>query len=297
MYSPVTLEQWRIFNAVVRHGGYAQAGRELNKSHSSLHHALAKMQDLLGIQLLRVEGKAVKLTEEGEVLFRRSTRLLENAEELQRTAVSLSRGWETELTLAVESVFPTGCLFNTLKAFYPLSQGCRLRIRDTVIGATTTAIEKKEVDLAITSSVPQGYLGTSIAEVDMLAVVHRSHCLAQFTDSITERELSGHLQIVISERMPAHSRDKGWLKAEQRWTVDNMGVVLACLQQGIGFSMIPRHQIRNELASGDLVALKIENAVQKKFWLSLVVPQPEGLGPAGQLLRDLLLQYSDCSSQ
>ncbi|MCZ4280900.1 LysR family transcriptional regulator [Kiloniella laminariae] len=294
MASPVTLEQWRVFHAIVRHGGYAQAGRELNKSHSALHHAVAKMQDLLNVQLLQVEGKNVRLTEEGEVLYRRSTRLLENAEELQRTAVSLSQGWETELSLAVESLFPTSCLFNTLKAFYPLSRGCRLRIRDTVIGATTAAIEKQEVDLAITSFVPKGHMGTSVTEVELLIVVHRSHELARTRGEISLRDLEGHLQIVISERMEIHSGDKGWLKAEQRWTVDNMGAALACLYQGMGFCHLPRHQIEKDLASGELVALKIENVSQRKLWLTLVVPQQENLGPAGQLLRDLILKNSGC---
>lgn len=35
-----TLEQWRIFQAVVEYGGYAQAAEKLNKSQSSLNHVL-----------------------------------------------------------------------------------------------------------------------------------------------------------------------------------------------------------------------------------------------------------------
>jgi transcriptional regulator, LysR family len=51
-----TLEQWRIFQAVVEQGGYAQAAEKLNKSQSSLNHAIAKLQQTLGVALLEVRG-------------------------------------------------------------------------------------------------------------------------------------------------------------------------------------------------------------------------------------------------
>ncbi|EDP99496.1 transcriptional regulator, LysR family protein [Shewanella benthica KT99] len=44
-----TLEQWRILQAVVDFGGDAQAAAVLNKSQSSLNHAVAKLQSQLGI--------------------------------------------------------------------------------------------------------------------------------------------------------------------------------------------------------------------------------------------------------
>lgn len=47
-----TFEQWRIFQAVVDCGGYAQAAEALNKSQSSLNHAVAKLQQSLGVALL-----------------------------------------------------------------------------------------------------------------------------------------------------------------------------------------------------------------------------------------------------
>ncbi len=290
MIGPVTLEQWRIFHAVIKFGGYAHAAKELNKSHSSLHHALSKMQDLLGVPLVRTEGKSLVLTSEGEVLLRRSARLLENSEELQMTAKTLSEGWETELSIAVESIFPTSCLFNTLKAFYPQSRGCRLRIKDTVIGATISAIANKEVDLAIASFLPKGHSGTSLIEIEMLTVVHNSHPLAKRKGLVPERDLAGHLQIVISEKMSKETKDRGWLKAEQRWTVDSLSAALSCLHQGMGFCLLPRHEVEGDLASGKLVSLQVENILSRKIWLSLVVSKPESLGPAGKLLRDLFLE-------
>lgn len=61
-----TLEQWRILQAVVDFGGYAQAAEKLNKSQSSLNHAVAKLQHQLGIELLEVKGRKAYLTPQGK---------------------------------------------------------------------------------------------------------------------------------------------------------------------------------------------------------------------------------------
>ena len=73
MYRPkTTLEQWRILQAVVDHGGYAKAADYLNKSQSSLNHAVTKLQNLLDVQLLEVKGRKAFLTPAGELCDGRS---------------------------------------------------------------------------------------------------------------------------------------------------------------------------------------------------------------------------------
>ena len=70
-----TLEQWRIFQAVVEFGGYAQAAERLNKSQSSLNHAVAKLQQTLGVALLEVTATwwaAPNFSSSGPVFWLRS---------------------------------------------------------------------------------------------------------------------------------------------------------------------------------------------------------------------------------
>ena len=53
----VTLEQWRVLQAVVDHGGFAQAAEALHKSQSSISYTVAKLQEQLGFPLLAIEGR------------------------------------------------------------------------------------------------------------------------------------------------------------------------------------------------------------------------------------------------
>lgn len=81
-----TLEQLRMFKAVVDHGGYAQAAEAIFKSQSTISYSVHKLQDQLGVRLLEVEGRRAVLTPNGKVLLQRANQLLEQAEDLGKVA-------------------------------------------------------------------------------------------------------------------------------------------------------------------------------------------------------------------
>ena len=66
-----TLEQWRMFKAVADHGGFMQAAQQVHKSQSSIHHAVNKMEEQLGVNLFEVDGRKTVLTHAGKLLLRR----------------------------------------------------------------------------------------------------------------------------------------------------------------------------------------------------------------------------------
>ena len=47
----ITLEQWRMFRAVVDHGGFNQAAQKIHKSQSSIHNAVSKIEASLNVKL------------------------------------------------------------------------------------------------------------------------------------------------------------------------------------------------------------------------------------------------------
>ena len=101
-----TLEQWRMFKAVVDAGGFNQASLVVHKSQSSVHHAVQKLENAIGVVLFENSGRKVKLSPQGEVMYRRATFLLDEAQKLESIAYSLRSGTETTLRVAVDIIFP-----------------------------------------------------------------------------------------------------------------------------------------------------------------------------------------------
>ena len=55
----VTLEQWRVLQAVVDEGSYARAAEALARSQSSISYAIQRLQEQLGTQVLRLRGRNI----------------------------------------------------------------------------------------------------------------------------------------------------------------------------------------------------------------------------------------------
>lgn len=290
MYRPkTTLEQWRILQAVVDHGGYAHAAEKLNKSQSSLNHAVAKLQNQLGVQLLEVKGRKAFLTDAGHVMLRRSRHLTQNVQDLEELAHSINQHWEPEITLAVDLAYPKALLYPVLKAFYPESRGSRLKIIDTVITGTEEAITNAWADLVIAHMVPKGHLGEALAEVRFVAVAHPSHPLSCIEGRIDPNELSQHLQLVIKDTSQSPSEKQGWLKSEMRWTVSTFDTAIELLLEEMGFCWLPEHTVCDLLNEGKLTKLAIKGTSFRTLISYLVQPKPDGIGPGSQLLTELIL--------
>ncbi|UAL41918.1 LysR family transcriptional regulator [Shewanella inventionis] len=285
-----TLEQWRIVQAVVDFGGYAQAAEQLNKSQSSLNHAVAKLQHQLGINLLEVRGRKAYLTEQGEVLLRRSRHLTQSVEELEQLATNLGQGWEPNLTIAREIVYPIDTLVEALNAFLPQSRGTRVTVLDTVLNGTNELIQNNQVDLAICATPPKGHIAEPLCDAEFELVCHPEHPLAQLDVIEDDKQLAQHLQIVIKDTGGKSTNEIGWLKAEQRWTVSNFHEAKAILAKNIGFCWMPSFIVEHELMNKQLTRLHLRGSSQRKTILNLVIPNRDQQGPASKLLEELILK-------
>ncbi|RUO47641.1 LysR family transcriptional regulator [Pseudidiomarina aquimaris] len=286
-YRPkTTIEQWRILQAVVDYGGYAQAAQALNKSQSSMNHAVAKLQDTLGVKLLQVIGRKAELTEIGAVMLRRSRQLTVLVTELEQLALNLKQGWEPEIKLAVEMVFDRNQLLPVLREFQLHSRGSRLVIEDTVLTGSVEAITEQRADLVITHQVPKGFVGEPLAPFHLHLVVNKDHPLATMPAPLNPDQLSQYLQIVIRDTAQKPLEQQGWLKAEQRWTVNNFNEALQLVEAGIGFCWLPPFITAQ---SEQLVELKLAGGSHRTGSTYLVLPKNDKTGPCARLLYDMLV--------
>ncbi|MGM0905958.1 MAG: LysR family transcriptional regulator [Pseudomonadota bacterium] len=286
-----TIEQWRILQAVVDYGGYAHAADALNKSQSSLNHAVAKLQQVVGVQLLEVKGRKAHLTAAGEVLLRRSRQLTNLTEEIEQLADNLEQGWEPEVKLTLEMVFDRSQLIPVLNEFQQVSRGSRLIINDTVLTGTVEQIQEQTADVVITHHLPRGFIGEPISQYSMDLVCHPDHPLADLPQPIDQNELSQHLQIVIQDTGSNPVEDEGWLKAEQRWTVSHFDEALRLIRNGLGFCWLPPYVVQEDLDSGRLSRIEIEGSSSRKGSLYMVLPKAEQTGPCAKTLAELILKH------
>jgi len=284
----VTLDQWRALQTVVDCGGYAQAAEHLHRSQSSVSHAVTRLQQQLGVRLLRVEGRKAQLTEVGRILLQQARQLLDDALRLESQARQLEQGWEAELRLVVDTAFPTALLMQALQQFMPLGRGTRVQLEEMVLSGVDEALQAGEADIAIGAQIPQGFLGDPLLQVKFIAVAHPAHPLHALDQSLNLVDLRRETQVVARDSGTAHKRDAGWLGAEQRWTVSGLETALTAVCHGLGFAWLPDHLIAPALADGRLKPLPLREGQHYFASLSLIVACPDRPGPAAQELLRIL---------
>lgn len=288
----VTLEQWRTLQAVVDHGGFAQAAEALHRSQSSISYTVARMQEQLGVPLLRIDGRKAVLTEAGALLLRRSRQLVKQASQLEELAHHMEQGWEAEVRLVLDAAYPSDHVVSALSAFMPQSRGCRVLLREEVLSGVEEALVEGEADLAISGLILPGQLGTELANVEFIAVAHPEHPLHRLQRELTFQDLETQLQIVTRDSGRRQPRDVGWLGAEQRWTVGSLATAATFVSRGLGFAWLPEHLIRRELAEGRLMPLPLTNGARRETRFFLYPSKERQMGPATRILSDLLRRYA-----
>lgn len=289
MTSPpkITLEQWRTFIAVVEAGGYAQAAATLYKSQSTLTYAVQKLERLLGVKAFEIQGRKAVLTAAGQVLYRRGKILIEEAMRLERAAASLASGWEAEIRLAVEIIFPTWLLLDCLARFAREQPETRIELIESVLSGTDEALQEGRVDLAIGSWIPPGFIGDPIMPVRFIAAARPDHPLHRLGRPLTLEDLSQHRHLVIRDTSRDRSRTPGWLN-ERRLTVSHKSTSIRAACMGLGYAWYPEDMIRRELEAGELQALPLREGAERWATLYLIFADRDATGPGTLRMAELI---------
>ncbi|MCB9676660.1 MAG: LysR family transcriptional regulator [Alphaproteobacteria bacterium] len=288
MFEPFTLDQITIFLAVVDEGGFSAAGRRLGRVQSAVSHSIASLEETLGARLFDRSSRRPVLTDAGERLAAEARLVLAQARELRQVAGSIREGLETELSLAVDPLYPSERLVPVLRAFHEAHPTVSLRVVSDVLGEAVRLVRDGHVDLGVCNLVETHddvFDSIPLGRVRLVPVCAPDHPLASDTGPLRANRLRQWTQVVLTERT-IRSEDHGVLAAHT-WRVTDLGTKIELIRAGVGWGSAPEPLVRDAIAAGDLVRL------EPGLWpdgghivvLHSVVRTDRPLGPAGSWLR------------
>ena len=291
----ITLDQWNALAAVVEAGGYAKAAEKLHKSQSSVTYAVQQVESQLGVKAFQIAGRKAALTPTGELLYRRARYLLDEAAALERSSKRISAGWEAEIRIAVEILFPSWLLLGCLDKLGAESPHTRIEVVETVIGHRTDALSAGQADLAIFASVPPGFLGDPLMRLRFVLVASPQHPLHKLGRKLALRDLRQHRHLVVRESSPERGSATS-MEVTQRWTVSHIATAIEAARSGYGFVWLPEERIRDEIAAGTLKALPLREGAERFAELYLVFADREHAGPGTLRLAEIIREgvASEC---
>lgn len=307
MLDSVTLDQLRIFLAVVDEGSFSAAARKLSRVQSAVSHAMATLERQLEVALWDRSTRVPRLTEHGRVLVTSARRVVEEADALRRTARGFSSGLEPTMAICVDAVFPVEALVDVSRAFARAFPSVELRVYTETLSAVATRVREGTCQLAVVGPAAdtRGLERRHVTSVRMIPVVAAEHPLARQRGRVSTSRLGEHVQIVLSERgdvAPAGTTRDQAVLSPLTWRVVDLATKHALLLAGLGWGNMPEPHVREDLARGTLVRIQPEAWGDDEHVLALsLVHRPDlARGPATEWmlvnLRELCVRVVEVPS-
>jgi len=289
----LTLDQLRLFLAVLDSGGFSAASRSLRRAQSAVSYGIANLERQLGVTLFDRSARKPALTPAGEELAAEARAVCAQVDRLRAKAHGIAEGVEPRLAVAVDHVFPLPALVAALRAFSETFPTVSLTLHTEVLGAVAEQVASGACSVGIGAAVPrwpEGVERRPLARVTMLHVAAKTHPLARLRGPLPSRVVRDHVQIVLADRSRLTSDFEIGVFSRRRWRVLDLTAKHALLRAGLGWGGMPLHVVADDLAKKRLVRLNIEEAGAPTFEAILFALHrtAEPPGPAARWLLERL---------
>lgn len=303
MLDSLTLDQMRTFVCVADTGSFSAAARRLGRVQSAISQSIRTMETTLRVELFEREGKTPKVTAAGAALLNEARDILNDVDAFKRRADSISSGFAPQLSLAVDQVFPSNLLIESLQAFSQQFPLIPVTLFTEGLGATEQRLRSNLARLAIYSpllSAPAGLEMEFFAKVRIVPVVSTAHPLGKIERRLSRSEIRRHVQLVLTDRAQAVH---GLVLSSQYWMFADQLSRLEHVLHGFGWSFAPLHLVRPYVDRGEMKILDLEvfNGMQLSLSLYMVYLQGQkpdsGMAWLIDYLRSRLPHYQDAFMQ
>lgn len=222
-------------------------------------YTVQKLEEDLGLPVFRREGRRSVLTPAGRVLLAQGREILEAADRVVENVRQVHSGWESRVSIALDSVLDAGELLALLSEFFDIQAETEAEIFEEVLGGSWEAVLDGRADLAVGASeapaTASDLVLTPWRELEWVFAVAPGHPLAGTKTPLGEEEIAIHRGVVVrdsSRNLPPLTRRV--FDRQPVLRVANLEQKIAAQCAGLGVGYLPADRVADLLESGALVA-------------------------------------------
>ncbi|MEF2550027.1 LysR substrate-binding domain-containing protein [Aurantimonas sp. A2-1-M11] len=289
------LDDLFYFEAVVRHGGFAAAGRALDIPKSKLSRRVAALEERLDVRLLERSARRLWLTAVGEVFHGHCRAALAEAWAAEEAAQTLTAEPRGLVRLGCSPGYGEQALASVLPAFFAAYPKVRLQL---LVSLETIDLLAEQVDVVIRANLALAEIPIS-SPASSVRSGSSSWRARPFSPPIPPsagpRDLSD-LPTIAHQRAHDHNLWELYdaadnpvrIRHDPRLIVNDFAVSRAAAIEGMGVAMLPQAVCYDALASGALVRVLPDYHAGESM-VHLLFPSRRGMLPAVRVLVDHLI--------
>lgn len=253
------LESLHAFVEVVKHSGFAAAGRQMGQSRSVVNKLVLQLEAELGVQLLQRTTRRVSPTDAGRAFYERCVNILADIADAELAIAQLHTEPKGTLRLNAPMSFGTMHLSSAIAAF--MARYPELQVQLTLSDRFVDLIEEG-FDLTVRIAELEKEEDNLITQV--LAPIHRVICGApayfercgvpQVPPDLRDHDCLhyGYLATGSQWRLTGADQQQTAVKVNCRYYANNGEVLRDAAIQGIGIVLLPQFIVGTALRSRQL---------------------------------------------
>jgi len=290
-----SVDQLLVLIAVAEAGSFTAAAKRLGRATSAISYAIDTLEAQLGLSLFdRGTTRKPKLTHHGEAIVSEAKAVAHSIETLRARVRGFLDELEPEMSLAVDSMFPSDRLTTLLREFHVEFPTVPVRLLVETLGGVERVVRSGLASIGVGSLLHMdntGFRRIDIPGVQVIPVAGPGHPLAQGSGD-GPPQARDFVQLVLSEQPAGDGPDFGVLSLNT-WRIGDQAARHKLLLAGIGWGGMPEPIVRADIEVGRLAHLNLPDWRGGEYTMQAIHMIDTPPGPAGRWLMKRLVTLSD----
>ncbi len=288
--------QLEHFLAVVDEGSFTRAAARVYRTQSAISQSIKRLEEAVGAPVFARDAPEVCLTESGKLLANYARRMVQMRDEAMRSLDDLKRLVAGSVTVAAHESAAVYLLPGPIKTFLQRHHEIRVGIYRSPLDEIPRRVLDREVEVGFVKDVPI-FRELHCAEVHsdrMVLIGSPMHPLASrprlsLRDVASEHFVLHHQCAATTQRILQLFTESGTQcrVAAELWSFEN---VKQFVREEVGFAIVPRICVRQELADGTLIALPVSELNMPRA-TRMIYRDPRYLSDAARALIDIVRNF------
>ena len=289
----------KSFCLVVETKSFSRAARAKRVTQSAMSHLIKNLEEELGVQLLRREGREVMPTPTGRVLYEHAKKILEDYARMGHDLSTSLRTMRGSLCVGASRTPASHLLPQVL---YNFTKGHPDIEIDLVVSNTDSIVQglrDDRIDIGIVEGniSDNKILAEAIAEDEVVIIAPEDHVLAK-KKTVTVQDLTAETFILpesgsgtrelVDNFFHNMGMDEKMIKV--RMNLDSPELIVQMVQAGLGVAFASKWSVFTAVKEGMVIPLKLSNKKMKRhFCLISMERDPESI--SAKTFKEFIKQY------
>jgi LysR family cyn operon transcriptional activator len=264
------LDGYRVFLATAKEGSFSKAAEALFITQPAVSHAIKQLEERLGGALFFRTSRGVKLTVEGETLFRYMDQAFQLVIEAELKIKEMHNLQSGVVRVGANDTLCKHYLLPYLENFHRQYPDIKLHVTNRTSQETVRLLKEGKIDFGIIN-LPWEDAQLTIRQSKPLQdiFVVGKKLIELNNEILTPKQLSEYPLILLEKGSRMRQFVERYFQSNKvqiipEFELGSMDLLIQFAKRGIGISCVTEEFAAEALASGEIYALKVEPAIPRR---------------------------------